>query len=228
MDIYFIRHGQSSNNDLFQKTGGRLGRKADPELTDLGQLQAARLAAFVTAHPDEFGFTHIYSSLMARAIQTAIPMAEGLHLPIIGQIDAHESGGIYLEDEANGAMIGQPGRNRMELQKLYGNLILPDQLNGNGWWNRGFETPEERPIRAKRLVDALIKVHGNTNDRVAVISHYGFFNHLVWAFIGLDRPQGSWFVMNNTAISRFSFDAEGTSILYLNRVDHLQPEQISE
>lgn len=228
MDLFFIRHGQSSNNDLFQKTGGRSGRMSDPNLTDLGKIQADRLGEHIFAHRDDFGFTHLYSSLMTRAIQTAIPMADRLNLPILGQIDLHESGGIYLEDDINGTLIGQPGKNRHELQALYHNLQLPVSVNGNGWWNKDFESSEARPQRARRVVDWLLETHGGTNDRVAVVSHYGFFNHLVWSIIGFDRPQGSWFVMNNTAISRFELSQDGVNTRYLNRVDHLQPDQISE
>ena len=228
MDLFFIRHGQSLNNDLVQKTGGRIGRKSDPDLTELGHIQAARLSNYIQDKPKDFGFTHIYSSLMTRAIQTAIPLAEITGLPILGNPDLHESGGVYLEDEVSGALIGQAGKNRLELQALYHNLILPDTIDGTGWWNMDFETAEVRPLRARRVAEWLYKTHGNTSDRVVVVSHYGFFNHLIWAIIGLERPQGSWFVMNNTAISHFKITPEGIDTIYLNRVDHLLPEQISE
>ena len=65
-------------------------------------------------------------------------------------------------------------------------------------------------------------------DRVAIVSHYGFFNHLVWALIGFERPQGSWFVLNNTSVSRFEFTDTTVNMVYINRVDHLQPELITE
>ncbi len=78
MDLYFIRHGQSANNDLFTKTGGRIGRQADPELTELGKIQANLLAEYIHSRREQFGITHLYSSLMTRAIQTSIPIAEGL------------------------------------------------------------------------------------------------------------------------------------------------------
>ena len=228
MDVFFIRHGQSANNDLFTKTGGRIGRKADPELTDLGKMQANLLAEYIRSHRDQFGITRIYASLMTRAIQTAIPLAEGLGLPIHGHLDLHESGGVYLEDEMDGSLHGQPGRNRQELLSLYENLVLPEQLNGDGWWNRPFEASEDRPLRARRLAEWIRSAHPDPAEKIAIISHYGFFNHLVWAFIGFDRPQGSWFVMNNTAVTRFEFTPENVNLVYTNRVDHLLPELISE
>jgi 2,3-bisphosphoglycerate-dependent phosphoglycerate mutase len=228
MDLFFIRHGQSANNDLFTKTGGRIGRVADPELTELGKIQANLLAEFFRSQRDTFGITHLYSSLMTRAIQTSIPIAEGLGLPIQGQEDMHESGGIYLEDDIDGSLNGQPGKNRQELQNLYPNLILPERLNGSGWWDRPFEASEDRPARARRLAEWIRANHIDPKDRVAIVSHYGFFNHLVWALIGFERPQGSWFVLNNTSVSRFEFTDTTVNMVYINRVDHLQPELITE
>lgn len=228
MDLFFIRHGQSANNNLFIKTGARVGRQADPDLTELGKIQAIRLAEFIFQHPQDFGFTHLYSSLMTRAIQTATPLAEALQLPVLGSTDLHESGGIYLEDEKDGTPIGQVGKSCEELAKLSSRLILPNSLNGSGWWDRPFESPEERPIRARRVAEWLLQIHGSSNDRVAIVSHYGFFNHLIWALLGLERPQGSWFVLNNTAVCRFELTPESINTVYLNRIDHLLPELISE
>ncbi len=65
-------------------------------------------------------------------------------------------------------------------------------------------------------------------DKVAIVSHYGFFNHLVWALIGFERPQGSWFVLNNTSVSRFELTDTTVNMVYINRVDHLRSELITE
>ena len=47
MQLYFIRHGQSENNALWDRAGPREERCPDPELTDLGHEQARRLARFL-------------------------------------------------------------------------------------------------------------------------------------------------------------------------------------
>lgn len=39
MTLYLIRHAQSANNDLYDRTGSSLGRVEDPELTPLGGHQ---------------------------------------------------------------------------------------------------------------------------------------------------------------------------------------------
>jgi hypothetical protein len=41
MHLFFIRHGQSANNHLWEQTGSNRGRSEDPELTETGP--AARL-----------------------------------------------------------------------------------------------------------------------------------------------------------------------------------------
>ncbi len=40
MQLYIIRHGQSFNNALWDRTGGGNGRLPDPHLTEIGQQQA--------------------------------------------------------------------------------------------------------------------------------------------------------------------------------------------
>lgn len=49
MRFVVIRHGQSSNNLLYEQTGGSDGRHHDAPLTELGHLQATRLAAAARA-----------------------------------------------------------------------------------------------------------------------------------------------------------------------------------
>ena len=51
MRFVLIRHGQSSNNALWAETGNEIGREVDTRLTDLGEAQAAALAAYA-ASPD--------------------------------------------------------------------------------------------------------------------------------------------------------------------------------
>ena len=68
MNLYMIRHGQSYVN-LHEWTGGN----TDEGLTDLGQRQAAALAAWLPEEVDEVDA--IYCSTMQRARETAAPLA---------------------------------------------------------------------------------------------------------------------------------------------------------
>jgi probable phosphoglycerate mutase len=76
MHLYLIRHGQSFVN-LKEWAEGNV----DAGLTELGQRQAAALAAWMPAHVAEVDA--IYASTMARARETAAAVAGGYGQPIV-------------------------------------------------------------------------------------------------------------------------------------------------
>ena len=227
MRIYYIRHAQSSNNALFLETHSRQGRRADPALTTVGRQQAEVLAGFLHDNKADFHVDVIYTSLMQRAIQTAIPIADNLGLPLFSLVDTHESGGVYLDDEETQQPVGLAGLTRLELSEKYSQLILPDSLNDQGWWNRPYETLEERVERANRLVSDLMENHGDRNHVVALISHQGFFNHFFFSLLGLVRPSRFWFTLNNVSITCLDVTGEDVNAVYINRLDHLRQELIT-
>jgi len=239
MQLYFIRHAQSANNWLFDTTGASVGRSSDPELTPVGLRQVAFLATFLkTGNADlvarqinqtgmlGFGITHLYTSLMMRAVTTGSLVAKELGLPLIAWEDIHETGGIYLDDDATGTRVGQPGKNRADFEARFPDLVLPPTLGQAGWWNRPFEEREARPARAARFLSELLARHGTTNDRVAIISHGGFYNHLLRAIFKIGR-EDCWFGLNNAAITRIDFHAEGVDLVYMNRVEFLPSEWVT-
>jgi 2,3-bisphosphoglycerate-dependent phosphoglycerate mutase len=218
MQFYFIRHGQSENNVLWARTGASVGRSQDPELSPAGQQQAEILAEFLrrsdpsatASSRDEqnvagLAITHLYTSLMVRSVATGTAVARALGLPLVAWEEWHESGGIYLRDDQTEEHIGQPGNNRAYFEAHYPDLVLPDSLDESGWWNRPYEEPEQRPIRAQRALRDLIRRHGQTEDRVTIISHGGFYNHFLAALLNLPRRDGYWFALNNAAITRLDF-----------------------
>ncbi|HEX2623475.1 MAG TPA: histidine phosphatase family protein, partial [Phototrophicaceae bacterium] len=128
MELYLIRHGQSTNNFLMEDQSLR---SQDPELTDTGKEQAKTLANYLATGinrerlvrylPDAperqqaqpFIITHLYCSAMYRAMQTAQPIAAALKLKPEIWLDIHEHGGIYLKK--NGVATGYSGRTRAEI-----------------------------------------------------------------------------------------------------------------
>jgi len=237
MELYFIRHAQSVNNKLYEETGTWDGRDTDPELSDLGHEQARRLAEHVACANGEalrrdyvnrgrFGFTHLYSSLMVRALATSAYLAAALTLPLDVWEDLHEVGGIFVIDAETGERIGQPGRSRSELAARFPQAQLPAALSESGWWNREHEPVEMQARRAQRFVSGLIERHG-VDDRVAVVSHGGFYNIVLAQLLGIQANNGFWFNINNTGITRFNFEAEGIGLAYANRLEHLPAELIT-
>jgi 2,3-bisphosphoglycerate-dependent phosphoglycerate mutase len=240
MQFYFIRHGQSQNNWLYSSTGSWEGRTEDPDLTPLGRHQAEKLGQFLRqpglanlADPYDsqniggFGITHLYCSLMVRAVATGAAVARALDLPLVAWEEAHEVGGIHHKDPETREPTGLPGRNRAYFEAHYPELILPDSLGDEGWWNRPYEEREQRPARARRFLNELLERHGDSEDRVAVISHGGFHNHLMRAVLNIPPELECWITMNNTAISRVDFGEGYIALQYLNRLDFLPREMVT-
>jgi 2,3-bisphosphoglycerate-dependent phosphoglycerate mutase len=75
MHFYLIRHGQSYVNLPEWDKGN-----SDEGLTDLGQRQAAALAAWLPGHLPQVDA--IYASTMQRARETAVPLATAYDIPI--------------------------------------------------------------------------------------------------------------------------------------------------
>lgn len=239
MQLYYIRHAQSLNNARWEQTGSNTGRRMDPELTETGRRQAEILAQFLKQEsPDSsasgedfqnrsgFHLTHVYTSLMERAVCTGTTIAEVLGLPLVAWVDLHESGGLFQETGETGELVGMPGPNRTYFEGHHPNLVYPPALGEAGWWNKPFEEYEERPVRARRVLEELITHHGGSEDRVAFVSHGGFYNYFLMAILGLSSKDEFWFLMHNTAISRFDFVDGRVIVVYQNKVDFLPQEMI--
>jgi 2,3-bisphosphoglycerate-dependent phosphoglycerate mutase len=238
VQLYFIRHAQSANNKLYEETGSWDGRDSDPELTALGHQQARLLAEHLACANGEgpgrdfinrrgFGLTQLYTSLMVRAVATGVYLAEALGLPLQAWEDLHEVGGIFSIDTETGEHIGQPGRPRSEFAARFPQLELPATLGEDGWWNRSPESIDWQVRRARRFVYDLLERHGGTEDRVAVISHGGFYNYVLAELLGTQAENGFWFGINNTGITRLNFSSEGIGLAYANRLEHLPAELIT-
>jgi 2,3-bisphosphoglycerate-dependent phosphoglycerate mutase len=248
MQLYLIRHGQSENNALWERTGSSDGRSSDPVLTELGHRQARRLAEFLAeqranpadevngGRPDhnDFGLTHLYTSLMRRAIETAEYIAQALELPLLGHPDAHEWGGIFQGGDVVEERVGLPGPGRAELAREFPDLRLPAGVGDEGWWNRPYEQRQQVPERAQRFIDDLLAGHGGTEDRVAVVGHGGFLQNVLQYVLEMPVQEGEpgrrlprWFRTYNASISRLDFNEDQIVMAYLNRVDHLPEAWIS-
>lgn len=234
MHLYFIRHAQSVNNAIWYHTGSSEGWSVDSELSDVGWQQAKILADYLsqrdpTLEPEgrdlcyQTGFrvTHLYTSLMVRAVATGSLLAQALNLDLVGWEDLHECGGVWSTDEETGERVGLPGKDRAFFETNFPQLVLPATLAETGWWDRPFEEPEHRQGRARRFLDDLLERHGHTKDRVAVISHGDFYNVVMHALLHSDRANDFYFTLHNTGITRIDLGKQGNYVVYSNRVDHL-------
>ena len=252
MRFYVIRHAQSADNQFVFENADKgvrstgpdqlyFDRQADPELSDIGRKQVQRLGRFLaerrelatdkTVHVDpyreDFDFTHIYTSLMVRTMETAGAVENALRLkPAIWE-DLHETGGIWEPDPETGKPVGSPGKNRAYFQNRFPQFTLPNALGEEGWWNRPLETAQECKDRAQRFVHDLKERHGDTEDRVAVVSHGLFYSFMINALLKIPPGSKIQFAMNNAAMTRIDLTGRYARVIYQNRSDYFPPDLIT-
>ena len=153
MICYLARHGKDDDTV-------RGGWSQQP-LTDEGKAQADELASFVQT--SDFGIKRIYCSDLLRAVQTAQPVADKLHLPIIQMPEFRETN--------NGILAGM--KNELA-NKMYPGLYW----NTLDWEQRypGGESPREFYERISTAWEALQKMVLEQNEDVLLVTHGGVIN----------------------------------------------------
>jgi len=242
LQLYFIRHGQSINNVIMDDIGRDeylIHRILDPDLTSIGEEQAKLVAKYL-AKPAKhdgydpqnrhgFGITHLYCSLMTRAVKTGLAISKKTDVPLVAWPEVHETGGVFDSDIQDGepVFIGRPGKGRSYFEQEFPELVIPDDLQETGWWNREKEPREDYPKRAQAIIDRLIREHGGKEDRVAIVTHGGIFARILSAFFDI-HAEHYWFLMNNCALSRIDIQEDGHfALIYMNKVDHLLDDLIT-
>jgi len=242
LQLYFIRHGQSTNNAWWQESNRESylgGRDADPDLTEKGQEQAKILAdhlarpltteEFDSQNRHGFGLTHLYCSLMIRAVKTGQLVAEKTGLDLVAMPDVHETGGMFVGEVEDGeaTFTGVPGPGRSYFETYFPNLILPEDLPEDGWWNRAKEAREEYQQRAHRVIQQLLEAHQAQDHRVGIVMHGGIFARIITSLFDV-KAEDYWFLMNNCAITRVDVEEGGhIRLVYMNNVDFLPDELIT-
>jgi 2,3-bisphosphoglycerate-dependent phosphoglycerate mutase len=232
MELYIIRHGQSTNNALEDNQQ----RSYDPELTELGKEQAAALATYLertveTNHARHTIGQHInwlYCSPMCRALQTAAPISRALGIDPEIHTGIHEHGGIYLDHE-NGS-VGYSGMTRSEMLARFPNYALPDHITEAGWWTGAKESYIACQSRAADFARQLHEwaTGQHKDDTVAIITHGTFIDCLLKALLHGTHVDHCHYRHHNTAVTRVAFVRENYLYVYfMNRLDHLSPDQIT-
>lgn len=235
VNLLIIRHAQSTNNLLYAQTGASVGRSPDPALTDLGHAQARALAELARHDATLQGLTHLYSSLTTRAVQTAAPLAAALGLGVQGLTHAHETQGLFHRDE-QGVKHPVVGRSHADLLADCPALLWPPELPADGGWPGGFEARDQAryAARAHEVVSQLRSAHA-PEDWVGLVTHGHFVQFLLRELFG---HSAAYFVHNNTGNTLLSLmnesqaddELEGARWMvgWVNRHDHLKPEQVTE
>ena len=195
MELILIRHG------LPQHVETRDGSPADPPLSEIGHNQAGQMATWLQNE----AIDALFSSPMARAHQTALPLAraQGLEIEIrdgVAEFDQHSDAYVPVEK------LKQIDYERWQ-RLMQGDL----DVDMGEFANTVIETLEQI-------------VRANRGRRVAVTCHGGVIN--VWTAHVIGFTPRMFFNPDYTSINRFQCASSGErSVITLNEAVHLREVQ---
>ncbi len=231
MRFVIVRHGQSENNRLLQETGALRGRAIDPMLTELGLQQSSLLGQAMLHWSPEWRPSHLYTSLMARAVQTAGTIAAVTGVSVEGHPGLAECGGPFVENP-DGSRTTHPGAPRDDLLALCPDIRLPSDCDATGWWRHGYESEETSwQARAQAFISAVRDRHP-PDTVVAMVTHEGFTQQLMRHLLGITAMTG-WFGSYNTGVCRLWDEqaahlAGTTTADCVNSTAHLPPDLVTD
>ncbi len=197
MELLVVRHAEPVR--ITAEEGG--GAPVDPELTERGHDQAARLAQWLAAE----GIDHIVSSPLRRAVETAAPLAVALGLEV--EIDAE-----LCEYDANADHYIPIEELRAEQDDRWHAMVE------GRWQDFGGEPPHEFRARIVPCLERVIDEH--PGERVVAVCHGGVINVYLAAVLGIDRHL--WFDPGYTSVSRVRAARSGPrSVASINETAHL-------
>ena len=196
-DVLLIRHGRSA--DVVPGSP----ESADPPLHEIGVRQAAALATRLRP----LQLDGVYSSHLARAMQTAQALADERGLELETHVDLEE---IRLGDWGNGefrrrAAVGDPE-------------FLAWTLTGRWDGIPGGEGDDSLRTRVAASVALLAERH--RGQRIAVVAHGGTINAYISHLLGVHRSL--WMAVENTSITMVRLhELAGPTIVSINDCHHL-------
>jgi 2,3-bisphosphoglycerate-dependent phosphoglycerate mutase len=199
--IIAVRHGQTAWN-----ADARVQGRLDIDLNNVGRWQAERVAA---ALADET-LHAIYSSDLARARDTAMPLAQQLGLPVNLEEGLRERGFGAFE----GKTFAQIEAEQPDGARRWRERDLHFRPGGHG------ESLTALYERVVSTVSRLAQAHAG--QHIAVFAHGGVMDMLYRAAsrIPLEAPR-TW-QLPNTAINRLLYNGEGFALVGWSDVAHLE------
>ena len=209
LEFVLVRHGQSEGNRDRVFTGHGPAR-----LTSLGVAQAEAVAERLTR--GETPLRAIYVSDLARALETAAPLARRLNLTPIVTPDLRERG----VGELTGLTFAEA---EVRYPEVWRALFQRDV----DYCPPGGESLRMCSARLDRFVDGVIESasgEGDAGGRVVVVSHGVAIDRLLRRFLGIvDGPRlACLFHVDNCSIHRVERRDDGlTRVVCLNDIGHL-------
>jgi 2,3-bisphosphoglycerate-dependent phosphoglycerate mutase len=197
VELVLVRHGLPVRHEVTEGT-------ADPDLDARGHEQARRVAEYLRSETIDA----IYSSPMARARQTAAPLAELLGLdPILepGIAESDRDGKFYAPYEELKASGDPRWRDGMTAAE----------------WSSEHEPLEEFHERVMRAIAGIVESH--PGQRVVLFCHSGVICRYTSTILGHPWEEIGFYYPLYTSVSRVLASRDGTrTILSLNEIAHLR------
>lgn len=232
--LLLVRHAESANNDAHSSLLAELGpdhpelqarseaaRVSDPELTERGREQAARLATAL-AERTSGERVLLTSSPMRRALRTAAPAAGALAIErsrFWCHAELYEVGGCYV-----GATV-YPGATAAELEDEF---PMTCRAFGDAGWFAGRERPEHgveagrRVERVVRWMEATLAASDGGFDTAIVVAHGDLLTRWLRRWLGVSWRTGLAFVHGNAGITELLWHPQrGVLLVGLNDLSHL-------
>jgi probable phosphoglycerate mutase len=202
-NVFLIRHGQSKGN-----AERRFGGHTATPLSARGHRQAELTARTLKSE----SLTAIYSSDLARTIETARPLSNLTRLPINGTSAFRErSVGVMEGLTFEAAAQQHPEQYAALLRRDFEHVLA------------GGESYRQLLDRARQKLDEIIEQ--NRGGKIAVFSHTGTICILALHLMGaLDSPELKpvWISSANCGITRFELREDGfVRVLNVNDTTHL-------
>jgi len=207
VELYIVRHGQSEGN-----AGTSDG--PDPALTELGRKQALLAGERLLKEEIEI----MYCSPTLRALQTA---------QIIGNILGLRPN-VWADLTEKGSMGDYNGMTRSQIEELFPEVVLSDDIKEDGWWFIKDEMEEDAYRRAERVRSRLMELYGVAAGKVLLVSHGTFGSILMSVFVGAPPCGYIRFSQWNCSISKIEVLPNGQiKLRYQNSYCHLPDHAIT-
>ena len=161
MKLYFARHGESEANVLRVVSN----RGFQHPLTARGRDQAQALAEAL----ERVTLTHLYSSPLQRAVETAeiLAAAQGLSFEINDALREYDCG--VLEGRSDDTAWAQH-------RQIWQDWLLHQRYDSRA---EGGESFEDIRARFVPFIEGLIAAHGGTSAQIGLIAHGGVYRTML-------------------------------------------------
>ncbi len=196
MELLLIRHALPIRREV-------VDGPADPPLSEAGLAQAALLGTYLASEK----LDAIYASPLARALETAAPIAAAQGLSVVVE------DGVAEYDRLSNEYIP------IEEIKAAGGQAWKD-FTTSSWHGAGaYDSPDEFNAIVIAAIEGLVARH--RGHRIAVVCHGGVINGYLAHVLGIEGS--GFFYPNYTSIHRIAAAGSGErSIVTINETSHLR------